>query len=137
MNQSGQFRPAGRFGAAEDYPWALSADDPPLALPVDEIPVLELADGKALDVPVAELVQEPPKSRAGVVGQILAALGSAWEWAFGTLSLMFGLAVLAAIPLLQFLSLGYLLEVGGRVGRSGRLRDGFIGARPAARIGSI
>jgi hypothetical protein len=35
----------------------------------------------------------------------------------------------------QFLALGYLLEAGGRVARSGRLRDGFIGVRSAARFG--
>ena len=40
--------------------------------------------------------------------------------------------VLAALPVLQFLSLGYLLEAGGRVARSGRLREGFIGVRTAA-----
>jgi hypothetical protein len=41
------------------------------------------------------------------------------------------------LPVLQFLSLGYLLEAGGRVARSGRLRDGFVGIRHAARVGSI
>jgi hypothetical protein len=50
---------------------------------------------------------------------------------------MVGLAVLAVIPVLQFMSLGYMLEVGGRVARTGRLRDGFIGIRPAARVGSV
>jgi hypothetical protein len=38
---------------------------------------------------------------------------------------------------LQFASLGYLLEISGRIARSGRLRDGFIGVRRAARVGSI
>src|SRR5262249_15275325 len=33
--------------------------------------------------------------------------------------------------------LGYLLEVGGRIARTGRLRDGFIGMRKAARVGTI
>jgi hypothetical protein len=61
----------------------------------------------------------------------------AWEWCFGMAALLVGLAVLAAVPILQFLTLGYLLEAAGRVGRTGRLRDGFIGARPAARVGSI
>jgi hypothetical protein len=48
-----------------------------------------------------------------------------------------GLAFLAAVPVVQFLSLGYLLEAGGRVARSGRIRDGFIGVRIAARLGGI
>jgi hypothetical protein len=35
------------------------------------------------------------------------------------------------------LSLGYLLESSGRVVRTGRLRAGFVGLRPAARLGSL
>jgi hypothetical protein len=69
--------------------------------------------------------------------RILGWIGAVWEWFFGTAILILGLAVLAAIPVLQFLSFGYLLEVSGRIGRTGRLRDGFIGYRQAARIGSI
>ena len=37
-------------------------------------------------------------------------IGSAIEWLFGVVSLLVGLAVLASLPILQFLSLGYLLE---------------------------
>ena len=59
------------------------------------------------------------------------------DWLFGAAALILGLAVLASYPLLQMLSLGYLLEVSGRVARSGRLRDGFVGVRKAARLGSI
>lgn len=59
------------------------------------------------------------------------------EWVFGFVCLLGGLAVLAALPVLQFLSLGYLLEASGRVARSGRLRDGFVGIRKAARLGGI
>jgi hypothetical protein len=65
------------------------------------------------------------------------AIGSALEWLLGAMTLIVGLAVLAALPLLQFLSLGYLLEAGGRVARTGRLRDGFIGIRLAARLGGM
>jgi hypothetical protein len=49
----------------------------------------------------------------------------------------FGLAILSGIPVLQLLSFGYLLESGGRVARSGRLRDALVGIRKAARLGSI
>jgi len=59
------------------------------------------------------------------------------EWLFGLGCMLGALAILAALPVLQFLSLGYLLEAGGRVARSGRLRDGFIGMRIAARLGGI
>jgi hypothetical protein len=59
------------------------------------------------------------------------------EWLFGLACLIGGLAVLASLPVLQFLSLGYLLESGGRIAKTGRLRDGFIGVRTAARLGGI
>jgi hypothetical protein len=56
---------------------------------------------------------------------------------FGAFTLLVGLAVLATIPLVQFLSLGYLLEASGRVARSGQLADGFVGLRKAARLGRL
>jgi hypothetical protein len=62
---------------------------------------------------------------------------SVCEGLFGVLTLIVALAVLAAIPVLQFLSLGYLLEAGGRIARTGRFRKGFIGVRKAARVSSI
>ncbi len=64
-------------------------------------------------------------------------VASAGEWAFGVVALVLGLAILAAVPIVQFLSLGYLLESCGRVARSGRLRDGLIGVRRAARVGGL
>ena len=55
--------------------------------------------------------------------------------AVGTLSLALLLAVVAAIPVLNFYALGVLLDVEGRVARSGRLRDGFRLWGVAPRIG--
>lgn len=56
---------------------------------------------------------------------------------FGLTSLMLLLAVIAAIPIVNFIALGYLLEAEGRVGRSGRFRDGFPLLGLAPRLGSI
>lgn len=56
---------------------------------------------------------------------------------FGFVALVVGLAVTTTVPGLQPLVFGYLLEVSGRVGRSGRLRDGLIGLSEAGRLGSI
>ena len=56
---------------------------------------------------------------------------------FGLASMIVGLAIMATVPILQLVSLGYLLEVSGRIVRTGRVREGFIGIRPAARAGSI
>jgi len=64
-------------------------------------------------------------------------VGSAAQWCFGLFSIVVGLAFLAAIPVVQFLSLGYLLEVGGRIARTGKISAGFIGVRRAAHVGSI
>lgn len=78
---------------------------------------------------------EPP--RRSWIGMIGAGLSSASEWIFGFFSLLIGLSLLATIPIVQFLSLGYLLESSGRIVRTGRVRDGFVGVRKAARVGSI
>ena len=56
---------------------------------------------------------------------------------FGLASLMLLLAVVAAIPIVNFVALGFLLEAEGRVGRSGRFRDGFPLLGLAPRLGSI
>lgn len=72
--------------------------------------------------------------------QLLRAIGrgieSAWDWCFGVVSLTVGLAVLSAIPVLNLLSLGYLLEVSGRIARTGKFTAGFVGMRKASRVGS-
>ncbi|MEM1296848.1 MAG: hypothetical protein AAGH89_15900 [Verrucomicrobiota bacterium] len=62
---------------------------------------------------------------------------SGLDWIFGLAAIVVGLAIVAAVPLLNFLSLGYMLECSGRVARSGRLRDGFVGIRKASILGSI
>lgn len=65
------------------------------------------------------------------------AVVSATEWTFGFVSMIVGLALLATIPIFQFLSLGYFLEASGRIARTGRIRDGFIGMKRFSRVGSI
>jgi hypothetical protein len=101
-------------------------------LPADDSDAPFVLEAQPRDIlPVIPLPEERFHQR------VLHGLGWAWERALGPVTLIVGLAVLAAIPILQFLSLGYLLEAGGRVVRSGRIRDGFIGVRHAARVGSI
>jgi hypothetical protein len=78
-----------------------------------------------------------PAPRRGLLGRFWGFGASVSEWLFGAAALVVGLAFLAVIPVLQLLTLGYLLEASGRVARSGRVRDGFIGVRRAARLGSI
>ncbi|MCA9179647.1 MAG: hypothetical protein KDB14_34565 [Planctomycetales bacterium] len=66
-----------------------------------------------------------------------ARLAAGGEWLIGFACLLVGLAIVAAIPVLQILSFGYLLEVSGRIAREGRLRAGFIGVPKAARVGLL
>jgi hypothetical protein len=111
------------------------------------IPVLELLDEDNTAVVNVLPAEQPPAparrsrnplwSAFRLVARCVGVVGSVLEWFFGAATLMVGLAVLAALPVLQFLSLGYLLEAGGRVARTGRLRDGFIGVRLAARLGGV
>ncbi len=109
------------------------ADDLPYALPAYELPT-------ALAVEYAEIIpviDTQPRRSGGLIRRGWRRLFSLGEWCFGAVALIVGLAVLAALPIVQFLTLGYLLEAGGRVARTGRLREGFIGMRLAARLGSI
>jgi hypothetical protein len=69
--------------------------------------------------------------------RVARATASGAEWLFGVASLVVGLSTLAALPIVRLLSLGYLLESSARVARTGRLRDGLIGVRKAARIGGF
>ncbi|HEY1052696.1 MAG TPA: DUF4013 domain-containing protein [Prosthecobacter sp.] len=92
---------------------------PPLSV---DAPVLAEADNPAT----------PPKKRG-----LLAWMASALDWLFGFVALIALLAACSVIPVLNFLSLGYLLHVSGTVARTGRLRDGFVGVRKASVIGSV
>ena len=95
-------------------------------------PVLDVVPVEAPEIPVLELADKP-----NIFVRMGRGIASACGWLFGVLSLIAGLAVLAAIPIVQFVTLGYMLEVGGRIARTGRLRNGFVGVRKAARVGSL
>lgn len=119
-------------GRPPDIPEVL----PVAAAPVWAEPIGPVAEALPVEAPWAE-----PAASSWLVTRLIR---GAWrlftstvEWLFGAATLIVGLAVLAALPILGFLSLGYLLEAAGRVGRTGRLRDGFIGVRRAARVGSL
>lgn len=95
------------------------------------IPVVWEAD----DTAIVGIERAPSRMRPG--RRLARSTASLAEWLFGLLALLVGLSTLAALPILQFLSLGYFLEISARVARTGRLRDGFVGVRKAARAGSL
>ena len=91
---------------------------------------------------VLEVVADAPTPRRRrsprvIVRVVLHNIALVAEWIFGAVALILGLAILAALPVAQFLSMGYFLESSARVARSGRLRDGIIGVRRAARVGGL
>lgn len=107
-------------------------EEPPQAIPVAR-PVLPVAE----ELPIARPVRRRRRREPEKPFRPFAKIASAFEWLLGLASVMVGLAILAAIPILQFFSLGYLLECGGRIARTGSIREGFIGIRLAARLGGI
>lgn len=78
-----------------------------------------------------------PMARAAWFPRTLRATASGLDWLFGLLSLVLGLAILSIVPLLNFLSLGYLIHASGRVAATGKLRAGLVGIRKASVLGSF
>ncbi len=126
---------------SEATPFVLLPDDAfvpvvheiPTVLPVDDIPIL---DPIATVRPVRRTSAEPTDFIQQFV-RLAHGLGRFAEWCFGFVALMVGLAILAAIPVVQFLTLGYLLESGGRLARTRKFSEAFLGIRVAARLGGI
>jgi len=97
-------------------------------------PVLEPAPGADTSPEAATVPEDVPAPRSFLrrCGEGLASL---LDWLFGAATLVVGLASLSVVPVLNFLSLGYLLQVSGNVARTGRIRSGIIGVRKAAVLG--
>jgi hypothetical protein len=145
----------------EDYgfgPLLLDGDPPPTAtlaappLPVPDPPALP----PSVDFPLESVsvtteanvaTQTPSPLPApspkfhwtfrNVRGAIWFGIKTAVSTLFGIASLILMLAVVAAVPGANFYALGYLLEVEGRVARSGRFRDAFPLLNLAPKLGTI
>jgi hypothetical protein len=134
-------QPEPMLAERSDEPLVIMDGDAPVDAAIEQsaepIPAQIDAADQPIDAPLEKHVEPTspwPKSRL-----MQCWYGLCWglEWLFGVGSVIGWLAVLAAIPLVNFLSLGYLLEASGRVARSGKLRDGFIDMPKYARIGSL
>ncbi|HVX15648.1 MAG TPA: hypothetical protein VHC22_30965 [Pirellulales bacterium] len=124
----------------------LEADVIETPLPASQPDISE--DGSSSGVIDAALCQETVSAELGdesrpaggltrFVRAVFRIVLSTTDWLFGAAALIVGLSFLSTYPLLQMLSLGYLLEASGRIARTGRLRDGFVGVRKASRVGSL
>lgn len=60
-----------------------------------------------------------------------------FEVLFGIGTVIVAMAVIATIPIVNLITLGYLLECSAGVARNGKLHEGFVDARRWSRIGSI
>ncbi len=99
-----------------------------------------LTNAQVMDLPVMPpLLDEPAATAApaGFVRRAIRATLSGLDWLFGLVSLLLGLAILSIVPVLNFLSLGYLIHASGQVAATGKLRAGFIGVRQASVLGSF
>jgi hypothetical protein len=104
--------------------------------------MLVIDDKRESSALLAEPRAEPARARLRrrlwhLLRRLAMGIASLVEWLFGVLSLLLGLSILAALPIINLLSLGYFLESSARVARSGRIRHGFVGVRKAARVGGI
>lgn len=121
------------------------ADDPRTA------PLADQNDVVFLDQPTAPAMAAPPiavphRGEAAAATSSWLSRNLYWTYrtvasflhgSFGVVSLIAGLSILASIPILNLLSLGYLLEVSGRVAKSGKISDALVGIHKASRVGSI
>jgi hypothetical protein len=98
----------------------------------EDAPAELIAERDGIDVTAYRLSSRPP-----VLKHPIRAFAWFVKTAFGIVSLILMLAVIAAIPVVNFLALGYLLEVEGRVARTGKLRNAFLLLDVAPRFGSI
>lgn len=92
--------------------------------------------------PLAEAPSLPPgpdspPRRNGIVRRAAAFAGRLFDALLGFAAMTLTLAVVSAVPLLNLLSLGFLLEASARVAKSGRFRDGFVGLAVFARLGKV
>ncbi|HIA64279.1 MAG TPA: hypothetical protein EYN93_15555 [Planctomycetaceae bacterium] len=58
-------------------------------------------------------------------------------WIFGVAVLVTALALAASLPIVQFVALGYLLEISRRIVKHQKVRAGFWGIQAAARAGGV
>ncbi|HVJ85108.1 MAG TPA: hypothetical protein VM452_05655, partial [Caulifigura sp.] len=84
---------------------------------------------------------EPPEGGTPAIGawwiRFPRLVGRVLRDCFGLASVIVLLAVLAAVPVLNFAALGYLLAAEGRIARGGRVREGIPLLEIAPRLGSI
>jgi hypothetical protein len=78
-------------------------------------------------LPLLTIASPPDRDAISSGRRCLSVVARAGDRLLGFVGIVFSLATISAVPFLNLLSLGYLLEASARVAESGRLRDGFVG----------
>jgi hypothetical protein len=102
------------------------------AHPIDDDDAIDVLPAHSALLPVDVLPAEPRVNRAlpGLPDEVIAfwhIFEVAAEIVIGTLTLMVALPVLAALPVLQFISLGFMLDVSGQLARMPPRQRGIAG----------
>ena len=149
MDKQSQEEGLNEAGENPEVPPLLNEDDAPELPPILKGKAsMPSSEAVASQVPDASEPETPvPRSNSPVAEPVTASVQPsifvrAWTgfyaaigWCFGLVCLIAGLAVVAAIPLVNLVGLGYLLFACGHIASTGRFRDGFVGVRRAGRLG--
>jgi len=79
--------------------------------------------------------EQPSPRRSRWITRVIRRLMWTTKLVFDYLSLVTVLAIMTAIPLIQLIAFGYLLDVAGRLAGGGKLRDALDWLRPAGQLG--
>ena len=97
---------------------------------IDAVPDVQASEVQ--DTPQMSERRRPRHFRHAAAG-----IGSIVGGIFNFASLVVCLAVLAAIPIVQLIAFGYLLDVAGRLAAGGKLREALPLSRAAGRVGVV
>ncbi|WP_442508944.1 DUF4013 domain-containing protein [Novipirellula sp. SH528] len=103
----------------------LATPVPRSATPVDDL-------GPRQSAPVSADSIDPPQSR---IRRVFSFLSWSITSTFSLISLIVLLAVLTAIPLVQLIAFGYLLDVAGRLANGAKFSDSLPNLRRAGKVG--
>ena len=104
-------------------------DDLPLASPSD------VDDLLAQSSPIGADLAAHPTAPRSLIRRTLSLITRSLGTAFDYLSLVTILAVMTALPVIQLIAFGYLLDVAGRLTAGAKLRDTLDWLRPAGQLG--
>lgn len=110
---------------------------PPIVHPAESLPSQGNPDLDSVNSEPVDSENSPGVRPVSWVFRVFAWFARLASHLFGIASIIFLLAVAASIPIVQFLSFGYLLEVSGRLARQQPVRDVMIGLDKATKLGSL